>query len=367
MTRSYENCRLVGRSRWSKCLDSTRAFAVLALMLILLGPAGGCPQDPNTLDPASQQNLPQDAPPTDDNRDPADAPGADDLAKPRLLEGPGFSLTIPPGFKSAEDQPPYPSYSFWRFYTHEFDDVSIAVGVLDAASTGTSTVAENYSMRIKGAVLTATDDFLLNCRMRTDEFYRDEAEGAVGLLADGKSLVLVVGSPYFDGGDELTAQMVFQSVNLAGTNGRDLEKRWRDAAPRIRVKADNDLLVLSDGSVWQLTSTATFGAKSEFNSWRRGDSIIPQMVNDYFRSHEELVHVGNWHPIAVDYLDFAAETEIVNILDAWKVQLSDGITYHFGAGVPAGWKVGDMVFTVADGALSTWLIHERTGNAARFY
>lgn len=362
MTRSYENRRFSVRCRWPKCLDSTSAFAILALILIVLGPAGGCPQDPNALDPASQQNLPQDAPHAGDNRDPAD-----DLAKPRLLEGPGFSLTIPPGFKSPEDEPPYPSYSFWRFYTDEFNDVSIAVGVLDAASTGTSTAAENYSMRIKGAVLTASNDFLLNCRMRMNELYRDEAEGAVGLLADGNTLVLVVGSLYFDGGDELTAQMVFQSVNLAGTNGRDLEKRWRDAAPRIRVKADNDLLVLSDGSVWQLNSTATFGAKSEFNSWRRGDAVIPQMVNDYFLSHEELVHVGNWRPIAVDYLDFAAETTIVNILDAWKIQLSDGITYRFGAGVPAGWKVGDMVFTVADGALSTWLIHERTGNSARFY
>lgn len=352
--------------------QKTTGFFIIMIMVIASGLPGGCPQNPETesmLDPAASGDVQQDAPETQAGEaDTGDADAGDDidLSQPRPLEGPGFTLTIPAGFALIQDSTTYPAYSFWHYYADEFSDVAIAVGVLPA-SPGTTSTYENFSMRIKGAVLTAANDFLLTCRMQTDDVFGDEAEGAVGLLADDSVLVLIVGSNYFSGDDELTAQLLFQSVDLEGVDGRELERRWIETTPQIRVITDNDLIVLSDDSVWELPSTASFPEKSEFNSWRVGDHVFPQMVTEYFLDHEELVHVGNWFPIEVDFLDFATESTIAGFLDEWTITLSDGSSWDFNSLIPAGWNVGDSVFFVDDQYLGEWLIHEKTSLAIMFY
>ena len=344
---------------------SIPALVMVLLLTLLISTTGGCPQtspagDPNSPDDTAQDepNIPSDTGNNDDTTPPS--------ATAQLLEGPGFEVTVPEGFTLLQDEPQHPSYSFWHYYEDAYGTIGIAVGVLKGQG-GASSNYEDLSMRVKGALLTASEDFLLVCRIKTDDLFGAEIEGVVGRLADGRALVVLMGSTYLTGTDELLANTVFTSIDLTGTDGYELEQTWIDTTPELLAKTDEDLLVLSDGSVWEVPSSASFADQSEVQAWRVGDHVFPQTVTEYFLDQEELIHVGRWRPVDMYFLDFATRSEIAAQVDEWTIALSDGSRWEFTWAVPAAWSVGDAVFYVDDWPLGQWLIHAPTGEAVLFY
>lgn len=303
------------------------------------------------------------ASPGEPSPEPPAPPGGTDA---HLVVGPGFTLTIPPGFELIQDSSPHPAYSFWHAYAGVWSDTTIGVGVL-SASPGATSSYEDYTLRVKGAVMTGSGDFLLIVRAMTDRFFGQEVEGALGMLADGSGLVVLLGSPTFTGDDELTAQALFSSIDLEDTDGLELEDAWRETAPRVRIMTDNDLVMLDDTSVWVLPESADYDDQAELRSWNVGDAVFPQRVTEFLLDHDELVHVGHWRPVTMEYLGFADGATIVAVVDATTIQLSDGSLWGFTWSVPAGWEVGDTVFRVDAQFYGQWLIHEKTNTAVLFY
>ncbi|MCH8807262.1 MAG: hypothetical protein IH986_14420 [Planctomycetes bacterium] len=337
------------------------AFAVSAGLLL-----GGCPQDVANLTETDSQR-PE---PGQDEASPADtgnstqstqpAPGQDAPTQGgELLEGPGFSLTLPSGLVLKEQDSPHPGVTFWRYYEDTLTLRGIAVGVNKPSGAGVTNL-EEVSLRIKGAAQSATGDFLLVSRIAASGFFGVESEAAVGLLADGNVLVVQVASLDLSGVDELVASSLFTSIDLKDTDGQPLEQRWRETSTTLIAKTSDGLLVLSDLSVWSLFSDKTSAEIAEAASWNAGDSVFSQILStDSGAELGELVHVGHWRPVEVFKVGVAVDSSITEIENG-SVALSDGTDWIVGKSTASGWKVGDQVLRLKDGGVLS-LIHASTG------
>jgi len=307
---------------------------------LLLVVVGGCPQDPTQ----SGLGVPDSGQPSGD----------------QLLEGPGFSLSVPSGFSLMEDTTSHPGTLFWRYYEDALGARVIAVQVLKPSPGGVTSL-EDVSLRVKGATVTATRDFLLLSRIETGSFPL-ESEGAIGVLANGNILVVQIASLDIAGLEELIGLTLFTSINLEGTDGRELEERWRDGAPRLLAAADNDMIVLSDLSSWSLYADKTSEEVAEVETWSLGDAVFGQIVSSSGGvERAELVHVGNWRPVEVYRVGVATDATIAAIQED-AVSLSDETGWVVGVELASQWELGDQILRVPDLA-AFWLIHAPTGRA----
>lgn len=314
--------------------------ALLAAALLL----GGCPQDAANLGGSDSAQT---------------APGVDAPTQGgELLEGPGFSLAMPPGFTLKQQDTPHPGLTYWRYYEDTLGLRGITVGVNKPAAAGPTTL-EEVSLRVKGATQSSTGDFLLVARIAASSYFGFESEGAVGLLADGNVLVVQIASFNISGVDELIATGLFTSIDLKDTDGRPLEQRWRETAPTLVARTADGLSVLSDLSTWSLYSDKTSAEVAEVASWNAGDPVFPQILsNDQGVDRGELVHVGHWRPVEVFKVGVAIDATIAQI-QGGTVGLSDGSAWIAGTQNTSGWNVGDRLFRVQNGPALT-LIHATT-------
>lgn len=322
----------------------------LNLSAVLLASAllpGGCPQDAANLGGSGSART---------------APGQDGPTQlGELLEGPGFSLTVPPGFMLMQQDTSHPGLTYWRYYEDTLGLYAIAVGVHKPNAAG-STTLEGVSLRVKGATQSSAGDFLLLMHIATSSYFAFESEGAVGLLADGNGLVVQVASLSTSGVDELIATGLFTSIDLKDTDGRLLEQRWRETSPTVVGRTADGLVILSDLSAWSLYSDKTSAEVAEVASWKAGDPVFPQVLsNDQGVERGELLHIGHWRPVEVFKVGVAIDATITELQDG-LVGLSDGSAWIVGTQNTSGWKVGDRLFRVQNGPVLT-LIHATTSRA----
>lgn len=320
--------------------STTRALRVyFSLGLTVLAGLAGCPQEP----------------PEGDARRTADTS--------TTLEGPGFTLTIPPDFELVFDDTSDPQYTYWRWYKDTYGDMTIAVGVLVPPS-GPAFLPGSPSSHVVGAMQTAAGDFLLLRRSTTTGPFAEETESALGALSNRTPLVLAVSDPQFSSTTVAVARALFASVDLIGTDGYDLRQYIIDSNPHIVANASNGMIILDDESTWQLPFSATATQTRQVLAWDTGAALWPQTVEDFFGTHEELVHLGTWLPIEFEYLGQAAEFTIAT-LDSPELGLSDGKTKKLTEAVPTSWQVGDAVFLAVDDLFDEWIIHEQSAVAIR--
>lgn len=270
------------------------------------------------------------------------------------VDGPGFSLTILGGFEVYANQLDNPLNYFQQTYVNESTITMISVGV--SKPVGSQSPMEGLSARIKGAMITQSGDFLLLLRLHVaNPSLTLEEEAAWGVLANGDTLMVEVGSPQFTGSTEVVASNVFLTIDLKDTDGRDLERMIIEDSPTVRLKAEVGIVMLSDLSVWELLSSAPTIDALEVSSWERGDYVTSSSL-----SSDELIHVGNWNPVPFEYIGQARELAIVGADDS-TLTISDGTTKRLIQPVPTTWTAGDTIFVVGD----RMVIHEATGLAIR--
>lgn len=301
-------------------------------------------------------------------------PPAANIQNDGALAGPGFTVQIPNTFTTplaADEWNPPSSASFAKGFWNDDKSRVIIVGVLSPSSFSTSTsplLTNNF--HISGAMVTQSGDFLLTVHM-VNSSGEGETFGAYGLLADGSLLSVEIDGPEMTPADGLLTLSLFGSVDLLDTDGWAFESLNRPAmeAATLRVKATDGTLILSDKSAWGMRYDALPNDYSEIARWVVGDKIISQTYRDSryaFQDTHDLVHVGHWVPVEVDYFGQALEMTITQIVDQYTLAFSDGTTGDVLYGVPADWRVGDTVFKVTP-LFGTTLIHASTGLAKGLY
>lgn len=289
------------------------------------------------------------------------APGQNGPTVGGELLGDGrFVVTLPAGLQLTQQDSPDPSVSYWRLYEDPSGTLAIAIKVFDETNFAVSNL-ENVTIRLKGALRSNTGDFLLIRRLIAESFFGFESEAAIGLLADGSILLVEVGSPAINGVDELFANIVFSSIDLAETDGSELEQRWSESAPSLLAKTDDDIIVLSDKNVWALYSNKSTEEDLEVDSWSIGDPIFSQVVSTNGGVEGgELFQIGSWRPVDVFKLGTATDSTITAI-DNDQVTLDDGTRWVVGTTNASTWQVGDQIIIFSDLDI-VLLIHSITGN-----
>jgi hypothetical protein len=302
---------------------------------------------------------------------PSGTPAPDD----GILHGPGFTLQIPSTFATplADGEWSPPSFaSFAKGFWNDDQSRVIIAGVVTPSFFSTSTTPQQTNnFHISGAMMTQSGDFLLTIHM-VNTNGEGETLGAYGLLADGNLLSVEIDGPEMTPADQTLALSLFSSVDLQNTDGWAFETLNRPAmeAATLRVKASDNTLILSDKSAWGMRYDALPNDYQEVAQWAIGDKLISQTYRDNryaFEDTHDLVHVGRWVPVKVEYYGQASEVTITQIVDYDTLAFSDGTTGDLFYGVPADWKAGDTVFKVAPDLGLKRVIHGSTGLARNMF
>lgn len=298
-------------------------------------------------------------PGTTPSPDPAnDGGGSTD---PSLLEGPGFSLTIPQGFTLATDQTTNAGQIFLREYVDDLGSCRLGV-LVQTPTAGQTSDIESLRMRIKAAARTATNDFMLVGRLWATDF-PFEMEAAVGQLADGNVLIVGVGASSITAAEEMLSYSLYTSVEMFNTDGTALQGRWQQQSPAMVAKADNDMFVLDDGTTWRLYSDEASDQLAESRAWQISDPVFHQLLIQTDVDNGELVHAGRWKPVAAYKAGTSTVSSVVNITGD-VVTLSDGTAWVVGLDTASAWVLGDTVCRVtSNSGNNQWVIHARTGKS----
>lgn len=306
--------------------------------------------------------------PTDTNNDIYDSgspvPSTETPKGPRLVNGPGFSVTIPADFQDYQITPPLLPLTFYAAYTDNYR--ALVVGAQKVVLGSGQSQMQGFTARVQSAQITDSGDFLLIGHIESNDATMMDVLVAYAFLSNSDLLSVEIDSPSITTNDQLLGTNLFRTINLADTDGRQLEQLWRTYSPKLIDKTAQGLVVLEDLTAWGLPYSPTPDQTREFTSWQIGDPIHSQSYGSYFKQYE-LVHVGHWVPTAVQYLGMTVMTSLTKISeDRDEIWLANGDhQLLYPSELPAAWKIGDEMLIVDDG-FWTHLINRTVGQAFKY-
>jgi len=279
---------------------------------------------------------------------------------PIELDGPGFSVTIPCGFTRRRNDPVE-----GRLYDRVYANTDLLIGVVVLPTQSQGSLPEEFiTFQLNGRVTTSTGDFLLNVNAEASGL---EGEGAIGMLANGDFLkVLVVGTS-FDQDIQLVAAGVFLSIDLQDTDGSGYIDFLAADANVLQVRPSDGYIVLEDDSVWFVgtddDAVVAFWNDADLVLRRTPDSPLDDAMFTSMVSWESvdarLCGTGTQAVVAgINEPDFGAR-EIALVSGAiLESSFADEDKLLF-------WQVGDPVSVVTGASCSTWstyVVNLRTGS-----
>lgn len=222
------------------------------------------------------------------------AQSPDPATRPLVLDSPrGFKVTLPAGSTVETLDAPLPGATYQAAYGDELGNLYIIFTYpADSIPSFSAGLADT---RFDGAGETASGDFLIIVS-GSSEF--NETVVAVAKLANDE--YLYVGT---DATNPL-ASVVFASIDLVGTDGRDLEQDGsEDALPSLNLPADG-FLVLADAAVYEVSSPQSL---QQIAAWSAEDKILVTSA-DSFDTFEPffLTRIGEWVSVSARYVDEAS-------------------------------------------------------------
>lgn len=294
--------------------------------------------------------------------------GTTATAPSEVIAGPGFTLKLPQvPLERVENIAAPDEALFWKAYIDTLNGVIYAVSVDPVPPDDNGSLAvDGLDARVRGDLVTTTGDWMLVGRYAGNAFGSFEADMAIGRLANGTLLSIMVLADNINLLEQFSANTLFRSVDMFDTDGRSLENLLADDSTTLAVSADDGTVILDDLTAWELPYGASPADSMEYNGWQAGDQVFAQSYTPQWAIEEtwELVHAGNWLPVEVDYLGLAEKTTIIAIPDAWTVATADGSIWVLNTPVHATWAVGDTLYYIGrdDFMIDDRMIHENTGD-----
>jgi hypothetical protein len=281
-----------------------------------------------------------------------------------LDEGQGFAVTIPCGFAEVENSlVPILGATYQRLY--QSTDLVIAVVVFPSSGPEGSLPEEFITFQLNGPVITSTGDFLLSVNAEGSGF---EGEKAIGMLANGDFLKVLVMGTRFDQDIQLVAGGIFLSIDLQDTDGSGYINFLTDFANVLQVGPSDSYIVLEDDSVWFVGTDddAVVAFWNDADLVLRGtpdssfdDAMFTSMVS-WESVDARLCGTGTQGTVgAINEPDFGAREIVLESGAVLKSSFADEDKLLF-------WQVGDPVSVVTGASCSTWstyVVNLRTGSA----
>jgi hypothetical protein len=289
-------------------------------------------------------------PPTDE----PDPPPPPPPPAAKVVTGPGFTLTLPAGFRLHEDTSVTVRANFVETYVD--GEQLVAVYTETPLPDGPYNFECN-TVRVQNAQVSDSGDWMLVTRIFNHQS-RAENLAAYCLLAGGDLLCVEI-CP----GRALTAEdqdfgaALFRSIVLQDTDGRALEQRMRARSRKLLGRTERGLMVLDDLSAWVISDAAPEAALTEMLTWQRGDPIHIQGLADA----NDATRVSRWIAVPVRPRGMAVSTTIGNFDPATRnLSFTNGQSKILPyAKLPPVWEPGDEVLIVHD-VMGDWLIRVRT-------
>ena len=277
---------------------------------------------------------------------------------PIELDGPGFSVTIPCGFLRQRTDPLEGSL-YDRVYVNT--DLDIDVVVFPSSQPPGSLPEEFFTSQLNGPVTTSTGDFLLSVNVEGSGV---EGEGAIGMLANGDFLMVVVVGTSFDQDIQLVAGDIFLSIDLQDTDGSGYIDFLAAGANVLQVRPSDGYIVLEDDSVWFVGTDDD--AVVAF--WNDADLVLRGTPDNSF-DDARFTSMVSWESVDARLCGTGTQAVVAGINER-EIVLESGVVLESSFAdedkLLFWWQVGDPVSVVTGASCSTWstyVVNLRTGSA----
>jgi len=170
---------------------------------------------------------------------------------------------MPCGLREVQPQEygivPIPGSTYNTFFVNDAT-LEIFQFITQPINTLSASTATEEGIRYDGLIQNSNGDLLLKVTSRGS----DGAEflGFFALVANGELLLGLINAP-------LKYLSLLNSVDLIGTDGSELVALMETGLPTISEIREDRVVVLDDGTIWQINANAAF----QIRDWSVGDRV----------------------------------------------------------------------------------------------
>lgn len=208
---------------------------------------------------------------------------------PVVVKGTGFSVTLPDSAESYDVGVAFPGATFEASFSDALGYSYLIYTVHADSIASFSADDANSSVQFVGSAQTSSGDFIILAETPS-------VAEALAELADGQ--LLLVGTQY----DNPLKNIIFASIDLAGTDGTSLEENANDGVPILVSPASDGYIALDDNTVYSVPNSSS--DIRLIAGWGTGDAIMAHDASDFYSTPDVffLTKIGEYESVAATYI-----------------------------------------------------------------